>query len=255
MDPWDHSYRITCCDGRPKARAGVGWPPSASGYGHPAACTESAMTSTDCGRSLGDARACRVDDFPVSPEGIDPLAVRHARRRVGYEGIERMTVIGDLGGPVLALGRAEQALQDAVCRSWGTNGGQGRLVPRTRPITGGCRACVTQEEIQGPTVASDEDLSQSTDAAQRGRGARRRSGRCGRRRRLRCGCRRGESCRRRCRRSGGCGSRGWRCAADCAGGCRPAGSEDKQTERSAQHHKVSFHRSVLRGHAAHLCDS
>ncbi len=93
-----------------------------------------AMIFTDCRKSLDDTRACRVDDFPASSEGVDPLAVRHARRRIGDEVIERMTVIGNLGRPVLALGRAELTLQDAARRSWGTNRGQRGPVLRARPL-------------------------------------------------------------------------------------------------------------------------
>ncbi len=183
--------------------------------------------------SLHDGRSRRTDNLPTSAEGIDPFAIRHTRRRVGDEVVERMSVIRDLRGAVIARGGSKKALRDATNGSWSARRGHGWPVLRALSIARRSRSGVGKEEIQRLAIGADKDLPETADAVHCYGGACRRRGGGG----YLCRCGTG----RRGRHLRGTGGRGGCASRQRAGCCGAACSNTQQTDDSTQDYKCSSH--------------
>src|SRR5512132_918791 len=84
------------------------------------------------GSGNGVGSAGRGDHEPLGAEGVDALAVELSGPAVALVVVQRVAVVGDLGGAVTAANRAQQRRLDAATRL----GGPAALIDRPGSDTG-----------------------------------------------------------------------------------------------------------------------
>src|SRR6266516_5920921 len=113
------------------------------------------------GGRLRDLRSSRRDDVPFGAEGLELFAVRLALLRVLDEGVERVSVVGNLHPSVCALRGAEERCLDTVRCERLAGRDQRRPERRALPVAGALVVLVLREQIERASARVDEDPSQA----------------------------------------------------------------------------------------------
>src|SRR6266508_707461 len=102
------------------------------------------------------------EGVPLGAELVEPLPLGGAGLGVAGVEVERVAVVGDLGGAVVAMQGAQLPGYRAAAGLWDAGGGQRGPHAGTGVVTGGLGGRVGFEQVQGAAAAVDPPLRVAT---------------------------------------------------------------------------------------------